>query len=742
MPNRPQVHRPLRRRLRIEWLLIALSASAIIALLVRYDGTGGFDHILYDRLSLAAQGEANKDVVIVAIDQQSLAKLGRWPFDRQRHAQLIDRLTRAGPAAIGLDVLLSDTGPPGEDAALAAALRRSGRTVLPVHFETPGEDGARYLAVGPAPELIAAAARLGHVVLQPDADGVVRRLDACFVTGERGRPPVPHMAVELLAIAGRPVRPGDCAPRMPRFTSPDSFATISYSAVLAGEVPDAVFAGRIVLVGATAAGMGDSYPVPGSTGSAMPGVEVIANFLTALETGHFIRSVPPGGVIAASILPVLLLMAGFLLWRPRIALLCSLAAVAGVVGVSLALVAAGWWLPPGPALVGIALVYPLWGWRRLAAIGDRMQRELDLLDSEPDLDPLPQPAMASADHVGRLGERLDDALDRLRRLRRFVADTLESLPDAVLVGDATGRLTLANHQLPQGGQVDDALARLVHPDDHGRLAKALAAGSDAPLVLRGAAPDQHLALRGAPLRGATGETQGHVHYLADVSALENARHARERAIQFLSHDMRAPQSAILAALEQAKDQGFDDASRARIAALARRTLRMADSFVDLARMEETPFAGEDVLLATLVGETADGLWPLARDRDVRFAIDGEECECFVLAEADSLMRAFANLLDNAVRHSPAGAVIEVSVGPLGEESVRVTIRDHGAGIDDHLLDRLFEPFARGSGEERGFGLGLAYVASVIARHGGTIRAENAAGGGACFTVTLPLAVEI
>ena len=112
----------------------------------------------------------------------------------------------------------------------------------------------------------------------------------------------------------------------------------------------------------------------------------------------------------------------------------------------------------------------------------------------------------------------------------------------------------------------------------------------------------------------------------------------------------------------------------------------------------------------------------------------------VLGDAHQLWQVFANLLRNALVHTPAGTPIEVGVGSDGG-SVRVDVRDHGPGLPDGDPAALFERFWRAEGgRERGkagAGLGLAIVAAIVDAHGGRVGAANAPGGGAVFTVDLP-----
>ncbi|NDP59043.1 MAG: CHASE2 domain-containing protein, partial [Oxalobacteraceae bacterium] len=107
-----------------EWIALLLVMLLLAAGLGWQNGLGRIDLTLYDQLITASARPARDDIIIVAIDDYSLAELGRWPWPRELHAQLIDQLSLAQPRAIGLDVILSEPERPPRlgDAALQAAM--------------------------------------------------------------------------------------------------------------------------------------------------------------------------------------------------------------------------------------------------------------------------------------------------------------------------------------------------------------------------------------------------------------------------------------------------------------------------------------------------------------------------------------------------------------------------------------------------------------------------------------------
>jgi two-component system OmpR family sensor kinase len=112
-----------------------------------------------------------------------------------------------------------------------------------------------------------------------------------------------------------------------------------------------------------------------------------------------------------------------------------------------------------------------------------------------------------------------------------------------------------------------------------------------------------------------------------------------------------------------------------------------------------------------------------------------------LGDGDALRRVFANLLRNAIVHTPEGTPIEIGLETTEARAI-VTVRDHGPGLPAGDPNAVFERFWRDSDsrgrDDGGAGLGLAIVAALVAAHGGTVDASNPADGGALFTVRLPL----
>jgi len=218
---------------------------------------------------------------------------------------------------------------------------------------------------------------------------------------------------------------------------------------------------------------------------------------------------------------------------------------------------------------------------------------------------------------------------------------------------------------------------------------------------------------------------------------------REEALRFLSHDMRAPQNAILALTQlqrHSKPPMEQSQLLDRIDRSACRTLRLVDGFVRLARAESMELSLNEIDLAGLLQSVCDEHWPMAHGRSITMSVEGVVYPAFIMADEDLVRRALGNLVTNAIQYSPENSRIWCRLHGRGNEWV-VEIEDKGRGMTADQLAGLFQPFRRFDVEApdnpAGTGLGLALVRAVILRHGGRIDVESLPGQGSTFRVSLP-----
>ena len=218
---------------------------------------------------------------------------------------------------------------------------------------------------------------------------------------------------------------------------------------------------------------------------------------------------------------------------------------------------------------------------------------------------------------------------------------------------------------------------------------------------------------------------------------------REDFLQLLSHDMRAPQASIIALLDQPCVSLTPELSE-RIKAYATRTLKLADDMVQLSRAQMLQYKPEELNIVDIGYDAIDALAPQARSRRITFEQAIEDSEILIRGEPSLLARAFINLLDNAVKYSTESSIVRFAISRTYHDSREVavcSVSDTGVGIPHGQMAALYGRYEGGragpAGGAGGTGLGLAFVQTVVMRHGGTIHCDSREGCGTTFRIELP-----
>lgn len=360
-------------RLRVCAGIVVAAAVAIVGL---FGWLERLELLVYD-WQLPFSGRQPSDrLVIVAIDEQSLAALGQWGWPRSVHAELVRRLTDAGARTIAFDVAFVDLTPrdPGGDALLAQAMREHGRVVLPILHQQLPYGGQTVEALPPVP-LVEAAAALAHVDVEHDLDGVVRR---SFLKAGIATPHWPALALAAVELyTGMPlaeipaIRAGerhsvssmgwirDGIILIPYAGPPGHFPRISYIDVLNRNVDHGHLRDRLVLVGATATALGDGLIVPfARPNRAMSGVELQANMVDALLQEIFWRPLEPRWIAFFGCVIILGAVALYEVVRATwLVFFGALAVVA--LATSAAMAVFGLWVPPATISMGLILSFAI-----------------------------------------------------------------------------------------------------------------------------------------------------------------------------------------------------------------------------------------------------------------------------------------------------------------------------------------------------------------------------------------------
>ncbi|MGC1495955.1 MAG: ATP-binding protein [Sulfitobacter sp.] len=245
----------------------------------------------------------------------------------------------------------------------------------------------------------------------------------------------------------------------------------------------------------------------------------------------------------------------------------------------------------------------------------------------------------------------------------------------------------------------------------------------------------------------------------DVTQLTQAGQMRRDFVANVSHELRTPLTALMGFIETLGGPARDDAAaRDRFLGImtgeAERMNRLVGDLLSLSRVEADerlrPTTRVDV--TSVLRSALQNLTPLAKDNDVTIRAELADGPLNVQGDADQLLQVFTNLMENAIKYGGAGKSIEVHAATHAHDrslrgpAVRITVTDHGPGIDPLHIPRLTERFYRADNHRSralgGTGLGLAIVKHILNRHRGRLKITSTLGEGSQFTVILPLDVVV
>lgn len=489
------------------WIIVIAAISTAMAMTI---------HLRAPALGLAARDALVRargpvappeEVVLIAIDEASIQRYGRFPWPRSLMAKALDQVAAARPRAIALNVLYTDPTTETEDVALAEAIKRAGNVVVAAQLvETPSQ-GAQWLR--PLTAIESAAAGIGHGNVLTDFDGVARSLTLreaddegtaywamtleIVRVGEQLRREEVRDVPEAIRIGSRTIPIESDSPTMtfaPRqqqgevqtfrssqmtidYVGPaGSFGnqTVSIADLLDGKVPADRFNGKYVLIGVTAAAMSDRVASPfarqvsqngsqeGSTsGPMMTGIEVSANALTTILRGRYYGTVSEFSAVLVAVLVAILVIAALFLVQGAFELarqLIAMLVIAGlIVGLSYLAFARMMIFPPlVPGLLSLTIAAPLALLLRSLVLSASLdERIAEMVAESARLSPL----TIGTEHAGERfaflprgaaekARALAGLQNRLMARTHFVDRALQSVEDGLVIADLNGRIAFAN----------------------------------------------------------------------------------------------------------------------------------------------------------------------------------------------------------------------------------------------------------------------------------------------------------
>jgi PAS domain S-box-containing protein len=361
-----------------------------------------------------------------------------------------------------------------------------------------------------------------------------------------------------------------------------------------------------------------------------------------------------------------------------------------------------------------------------------------------------------------------DLFRRIRENRNLLMAVLNSTREGMLMTDTQGKIVLANQQLEvlTGLRVEDLVENNLSEVDvdladfmgyqHYELVNiinSLQAGHPPQgevTTFDVEAPSRRTLQRSdAPVYDINNQMIGWLVVLRDLTEERELSQTREQLTEMIVHDLRAPLTAILGSLNLL-DKTLSDEEQLPVVKQAlsisnrsvEQMLGLVNSLLDLAKLEtgELPLSLSEFSLDTLCEELVGTFVQEANENGIILNYRADDMLPEITADNEKIRRVLANLLDNALKYTPAGGRIELAIEAM-EDKVNITVADTGPGVSEEFREKIFKRFIQVpgvAGRRRGTGLGLAFSKMAILAHGGKIWMEENPGGGSAFRIHLPL----
>src|SRR3979411_2157912 len=244
-----------------------------------------------------------------------------------------------------------------------------------------------------------------------------------------------------------------------------------------------------------------------------------------------------------------------------------------------------------------------------------------------------------------------------------------------------------------------------------------------------------------------GAVVGIVVSISDITKQQELQNMKTEIMTLVTHELRTPLTAIQGMSEVLTqfdvEPGRGGEQDGAINEEAKRLARMIDEYLNITRLEDgaRPLRKVPLRVEAIVERVVLLLNPLGATRGVPISFEVEDGLPVIKADPDLLAQAVTNVLGNAIKYSPPGKDVGITVR-TDDEDILIEVVDNGYGIAPHDIERIFEKFYRvpraESADQQGTGLGLTLVREIMESHGGQVTAQSELGRGSTFTLRLPI----
>ncbi|MGA2171801.1 MAG: ATP-binding protein [Sedimentisphaerales bacterium] len=369
-----------------------------------------------------------------------------------------------------------------------------------------------------------------------------------------------------------------------------------------------------------------------------------------------------------------------------------------------------------------------------------------------------------SEELAELAGALNETADRLKRTIETITNQknqleaiLSSMAEGVIAVDSDGLIVSINKKAEQlleinvSSAIGHSIEEVIRNVDIQRFMRytLMSSSQTEEDIILSAQQPVTLRARGTYLTDHQGNKNGAVIVLSDMTKIQRLENIRRDFVANVSHELRTPITSIKGFVETLLDGAINEPEQAQrflkiIAGHTDRLMAIIEDLLSLSRLEEDGqtrmIAMEHSKVKPVLESAIELSGPKASDKKIKIDVDCDD-DLEALMNPTLLEQAVLNLVDNAIKYSPAESTVQISARGA-EKEVIIAVKDSGCGIDKSHLSRIFERFyvvdkAR-TRKLGGTGLGLAIVKHIINLHGGRVSVESSPGQGSTFTIHLPI----
>ncbi len=748
---------------RVERICISFFLVMIILILTYSDVLWRFDRFFYDTQIKIFSTAPSKEIVIIAVDENSLKALGRWPWSRSKHAELLNKLSHIQTKAIGLDFVFSEASPNDSvgDALLAKAIEHSRRVVLPVVIEQ-SESWTRETL--PLP-MYSKYAYLGHVNAEPDKDGVYRSV---YLKAGLNSANWSSMALTMYSLQSpatdflqgqRQVLKrndseqiiGDYKVWLPFYDNHVDFNRFSYIDVLNNKIPAELLTDKYILIGLSASGLGNNELTPiSSDRHKISGIDFIASILDGLIKKNFWQPLPNFWqlIISLAIISLSVRIYSYQSLK-KILNLNAVLFLSTLIFSTIFLQLTHYWFAPSSTLLVTLIGYPLWSWRyienMIQVLFTEKNRALITLNAVTD-------SVITTSREGII-EYFNPAAAKM--LNNSNEDLIGELIDSRILlfttdKESTHLVSIIKQSLTENKSF--TFTQCVLKPVYAMHTQLIVNLNISPLsnkkgILVGTVLTFHdvgklIDMTNQLIKKAQEQTE--LRLMKERA--EQANQAKSRFLSHMSHELRTPLNAILgySQLMQLDDEhplteehyGYTN----EIITAGHHLLELIDELLELGKIEAGHLDLQIAIISfkEIINECIGVIVPMAVKNSIILISEYSELLGYSISvDKKRSKQILLNFLSNAIKYNRAEGSVTIHGFITAEKKLRVCISDTGMGLTPQQQAQLFQPFQRLEASKtniEGTGIGLVITKQLAELMGGNVGVESVIGQGSTFWV--------